>query len=96
MLLLLTLTAVYRVCSLLFIVSVRWLIMLNSHTVHAFQVPVRKRAVFRHCSGDNVESDYLRVLTLRLVMSYIYIYIYIYGVPILDGSRSHTTTQHSR
>ena len=25
-----------------------------------------------------------------------YIYIYIYGAPILDVSRSHTTTQHSR
>ena len=24
------------------------------------------------------------------------IYIYIYGAPILDVSRSHTTTQHSR
>ena len=39
-----------------------------------------------------------RLLTLRLLMSYIYIYIYIYiyGAPILDVSRSHTTTQHSR
>ena len=33
-------------------------------------------------------------LNLRLLMSYIY--IYIYGAPILDVSRSHTTTQHSR
>ena len=33
-----------------------------------------------------------RCLTLRLLMSY----IYIYGAPILDVSRSHTTTQHSR
>ena len=33
-------------------------------------------------------------LTLKLLMSYIY--IYIYGAPILDVSRSHTTTQHSR
>ena len=32
------------------------------------------------------------ILTLRLLMSY----IYIYGVPILNVSRSHTTTQHSR
>ena len=32
------------------------------------------------------------VLTLRWLMSY----IYIYGAPILDVSRSHTTTQHSR
>ena len=31
-------------------------------------------------------------LTLRRLMSY----IYIYGTPILDVSRSHTTTQHSR
>jgi hypothetical protein len=29
-------------------------------------------------------------------MSYIYIYIYIYVAHILDVSRSHTTTQHSR
>ena len=38
------------------------------------------------------------VLTLRRLMSYIYIYIYIYiyGAPILDVSRSHTTTKHSR
>ena len=38
------------------------------------------------------------ILTLRGLMSYIhiYIYIYIYGAPILDVSRSHTTTQHSR
>jgi len=36
--------------------------------------------------------DYLlhRCLTLRRLMSY------IYGAPILDVSRSHTTTQHSR
>jgi len=31
-----------------------------------------------------------RYLTLRRLMSY------IYGAPILDVSRSHTTTQHSR
>ena len=31
-----------------------------------------------------------RGLTLRLLMSY------IHGAPILDVSRSHTTTQHSR
>ena len=41
---------------------------------------------------------YKSSLTLRRLMSYIYIYIYIYiyGAPILDVSRSHTTTQHSR
>ena len=32
----------------------------------------------------------IRKLTLRRLMSY------IYGAPILDVSRSHTTTQHSR
>ena len=32
----------------------------------------------------------LHYLTLRRLMSY------IYGAPILDVSRSHTTTQHSR
>ena len=50
---------------------------------------------FLHVSKVRVKS-----LTLRLLMSYIYIYIYIYihthGAPILDVSRSHTTTQHSR
>ena len=40
---------------------------------------------FLHVSRIRVKS-----LTLRLVMSY------IYGTPILDVSRSHTTTQHSR
>jgi len=42
---------------------------------------------FLHVSRIRVES-----LTLRLLMSY----ICIYGAPILDVSRSHTTTQHSR
>ena len=32
----------------------------------------------------------VKLLTLRLLLSY------IYGAPILDVSRSHTTTQHSR
>jgi hypothetical protein len=45
-----------------------------------------------------IAAMFLLLLTLRLLMSYIYIYIYIYiyGAPILDVSRSHTTTQHSR
>ena len=46
---------------------------------------------FLHVSRTRVKS-----LTFRRLMSYIYIYIYIYGAPILDVSRSHTTTQHSR
>ena len=36
----------------------------------------------------------VKLLTLRWLMSHIY--IYIYGASILDVSRSHTTTQHSR
>ena len=40
---------------------------------------------FLHVSRIRVKS-----LTLRLLMSY------IYGAPILDVSRSQTTTQHSR
>ena len=42
---------------------------------------------FLHVSRIRVKS-----LTLRLLMSY----IYIYGAPILDVSRSHTTTRRSR
>jgi hypothetical protein len=44
---------------------------------------------FLHVNRIRVKS-----LTLRLLMSYVY--IYIYGAPILDVSRSHTTTYHSR
>jgi len=40
---------------------------------------------FLHVKRIRVKS-----LTFRLLMSY------IYGAPILDVSRSHTTTQHSR
>jgi hypothetical protein len=42
---------------------------------------------FLHVTRIRVKS-----LTLRLLMSY----IYIYGAPIIDVSRSHTTTHHSR
>ena len=46
------------------------------------------------CWGEYREPFHLTAdyLTLKLLMSY----IYIYGAPILDVSRSHTTTQHSR
>ena len=50
-------------------------------------------------TGGTLENcGIFKLLTLRRLMSYIYIYIYIYiyGAPILDVSRSHTTTQHSR
>jgi len=41
-------------------------------------------------SCDVVFKNIKQTLTIRLLMSY------IYGAPILDVSRSHTTTQHSR
>ena len=44
----------------------------------------------------HISSIRVKLLTFRLLMSYIYRYIYIYGASILDVSRSHTTTQHSR
>jgi len=45
----------------------------------------------KHMTFERVNSFvYLGTLTLRRLMSY------IYGAPILDVSRSHTTTQHSR
>ena len=40
----------------------------------------------------HVSRIMVKLLTFRRLMSY----IYIYGAPILDVSRSHTTTQHSR
>jgi len=55
------------------------------------------RGVYRVLVGKSEERDSLedagvdgRILTLRRLMSY------IYGAPILDVSRSHTTTQLSR
>ena len=42
----------------------------------------------------HVSRIWVKSLNFRRLMSYIY--IYIYGAPILDVSRSHTTTQHSR
>ena len=52
----------------------------------------------RYDTQHSIQYSVKSNLTLRLLMSYIYIYIYIYiyGAPILDVSRSHTTTQHSR
>ena len=83
------------------IIANKWTLIVNyslfiSHTVGWLQ------ALYRVINYDRQRMDTLplfsvnRILTLRLLMSYIYIYIYIYGSPILDVSRSHTTTQHSR
>ena len=62
---------------------------LVTRSVHAF---------FVTCCDSAVEGQIVYLfpllpilpLTLRRLMSY------IYGAPILDVSRSHTTTQHSR
>ena len=49
------------------------------------------RSIIRCILGTQRAEPRLSLfLTLRLLMSY------IYGAPILDVSRSHTTTQHSR
>jgi len=59
----------------------------------AYLLSVTKRFVMCIISYANVVyfiCNYCSWLTLRRLMSY------IYGAPILDVSRSHTTTQHSR
>ena len=63
------------------------------HFIHSSPTPGLGICSFSYCRFNAVTC-----LTLRRLMSYIYIYIYIYiyGAPILDVSRSHTTTQHSR
>ena len=47
-------------------------------------------SVFMPLSTEQQKQSLTEHLTLRRLMSY------IYGAPILDVSRSHTTTQHSR
>ena len=52
-------------------------------------------SLYESTSPAHNNANYtISILTLRRLMSYIY--IYIYGAPILDVSRSHTMTQHSR
>jgi len=53
------------------------------HTVKSLSLTLRRRTTYIYVA-------LWRSLTLRRLMSY------IYGAPILDVSRSHTTTQHSR
>jgi hypothetical protein len=57
--------------------------MTNKKSTCVFELRV---SVWRCC----FERMWNRLLTLRRLTSY------IYGAPILDVSRSHTTTQHSR
>ena len=67
----------------------RWVNPLNPELNPIFYLLALLAHNFLHVSRIMVKS-----LTPRLLMSYIY--IYIYGAHILDVSRSHTTTQHSR
>ena len=75
----------------------------HKHTVSerpyllALRLSIYSCNIFSHvCYLDENFREYFQSnilvhrLTLRLLMSY------IYGAPILDVSRSHTTTQHSR
>ena len=65
------------------------------HFIHSpsWDSPVAKQNhVLLKILKETVYPPATLVLTLRLLMSY----IYIYGAPILDVSRSHTTTHHSR
>jgi len=64
--------------------TVQWVRDRKDH-VHGFQY-----YNFRHVFEPSKMSVHQSKLTLRWLMSY------IYGAPILDVSRSHTTTQHSR
>ena len=79
--------------------------LLNIYTyiyIYIYISSVRKRlsfyvhyvSIFRAVYTVNTKYERRDLLTLRRLMSYIY--IYIYGAPILDVSRSRTTTQHSR
>jgi len=46
--------------------------------------------------SNNVSYFNARAAELGLVLTLRSLTLYIYGAPILDVSRSHTTTQHSR
>ena len=59
-------------------------------SLHPLEHPVTASALRTPIKETLCNSSTIFTLTLRLLMSY------IYGAPILDVSRSHTTTQHSR
>jgi len=70
-------------------ISEETIISLDSINLSAFITEVESVYCAARTGPLNA-TDPLSSLTLRRLMSY------IYGAPILDVSRSHTTTQHSR
>ena len=86
--------------------GLRQLLLLHLLWYNTLQSPLAENTALAHCPHHFpwrsvtviTVRKIITVLTLRLLMSYIYIYIYIYiyGAPILDVSRSHTTTHHSQ
>jgi len=75
----------------------------HNSVIHSFRTMWRQQRIARNCERSYqviitstphkqrcVHSQNTGSLTLRRLMSY------IYGAPILDVSRSHTTTHHSR
>ena len=68
------------------------LFLLSMNTALFFYLCCDLIAQIKWKSDMVIKVLYFVYLTLRLLMSY----IYIYGAPILDASRSHTTTHHSR
>ena len=70
----------------------RWitgLFLVPRFRISEAEIPFLDKGPWR-VQGRNYLYLYIEILTLRLLMSY------IYGAPILDVSRSYTTTQHSR
>jgi len=61
----------------------------NSHSTDEHYIK-RDWEPRKTCESGKAVSNAFFTLTLRSLT------LYIYGAPILDVSRSHTTTQHSR
>ena len=75
---------------LIFIQRISFFILLYYITIFYIQIYSFVLIVLFVYYLCNVLGNVYAILTLRRLMSY------IYGAPILDVSRSHTTTQHSR
>ena len=69
-------------------------ILLENNSVNTLNAELNPICYLLALLGDHhflhVSMIRVKLLTFRLLMSY------IHGAPILDVSRSHTTTQHSR